>query len=86
MQRAYVVYILRSLKFSNQIYKGFTEQDVFDRLTDHNAGKCKHTEKYRPWELIFYCAFDDKYRALAFEKYLKTASGIAFIKKRLIKK
>jgi len=30
-----------------------------------------------------YCAFPDKYKALAFEKYLKSHSGRAFAKKRL---
>jgi len=86
MQESYFVYILRSYKFRTQRYKGFTEQNIIDRLSDHNAGKCRHTAKYRPWELIFYCAFNDKYRALAFEKYLKTASGIAFTRKRLTEK
>jgi len=34
--------------------------------------------------MLFYCVFDDKKNALDFEKYLKTASGIAFRNKRLI--
>ena len=33
--------------------------------------------------MIWYCAFPDKHRALAFEKYLKSHSGRAFAKKRL---
>jgi putative endonuclease len=36
-----------------------------------------------PWELKWYCAFPDKYKALAFEAYLKSHSGRAFAKKRL---
>ncbi len=32
----YNVYILRSIDFPDRIYKGFTEQDVFERLNDHN--------------------------------------------------
>jgi hypothetical protein len=48
-----------------------------------NAGKSAHTTKFRPWELVWYCAFRDKYKALAFEKYLKSHSGRAFAKKRL---
>jgi hypothetical protein len=35
-------------------------------------------------ELIFYCVFKEKYRAFAFEKYLKSASGRAFMKKRFL--
>jgi hypothetical protein len=35
-----------------------------------------------PWELVTYHAFKDKYKAYAFEKYLKTGSGAAFASKR----
>jgi predicted GIY-YIG superfamily endonuclease len=37
-----------------------------------------------PWILVWYCAFPDKQRALAFEAYLKSHSGRAFSKKRLL--
>jgi predicted GIY-YIG superfamily endonuclease len=37
-----------------------------------------------PLELIFYCAFKNKYQAYNFEKYLKSGSGSAFMKKRLV--
>jgi CDP-glucose 4,6-dehydratase len=51
------------------------------RFEDHNSGKSLHTSKYSPWSLEFYCAFNDKYKALEFEKYLKSHSGNAFTKK-----
>jgi hypothetical protein len=51
--------------------------------SDHNAGKSPHTAKYRPWQLIWYCAFAEKAPALAFEKYLKSHSGRVFTHKRL---
>jgi predicted GIY-YIG superfamily endonuclease len=51
-------------------------------MTDHNHGKSKHTSKFLPWELVWYSAFKDKYKALSFEKYLKSHSGRAFAKKR----
>jgi predicted GIY-YIG superfamily endonuclease len=57
--------------------------DLKQRIADHNAGKSTHTAKFKPWKLIWYCAFPDKYKALAFEKYLKSHSGRAFAKKRL---
>jgi len=79
----YDVYIIRSLKFPNQVYTGFS-LDIDKRLEDHNSGKSVHTNKFRPWKIIFYCSFEEKGRALLFEKYLKTASGIAFRNKRLI--
>ena len=41
------------------------------------------TPIYKPWNLITYLAFNEKDRALLFEKYLKSHSGIAFANKRL---
>ncbi|MCU0667644.1 MAG: GIY-YIG nuclease family protein [Patescibacteria group bacterium] len=78
----YYVYILKSLN-NNEKYIGYTE-DLNNRLTDHNSGKSKHTSKYKPWKVIWYCAFEDKEHAIAFEKYLKSGSGKAFASKRLI--
>jgi predicted GIY-YIG superfamily endonuclease len=77
------VYILRSQSHPEQEYTGASE-DLRQRLADHNAGKSPHTAKYRPWTLLWYCAFPDKMPALAFEKYLKSHSGRAFAKKRLL--
>lgn len=76
------VYILRSLSHPEQEYIGATE-DLQNRLSDHNAGKSTHTAKFMPWELLWYCGFYDKYKALEFETYLKSHSGRAFTKKRL---
>jgi predicted GIY-YIG superfamily endonuclease len=77
------VYIIRSVNFPNQEYSG-ASADIRQRIADHNAGKSKHTAKFMPWELAWYSAFPDKYRALQFEKYLKSHSGRAFAKKRLL--
>ena len=79
----YFVYILRSINNPAQVYVGFTE-DITARLKKHNEGGNVSTASYRPWEMIFYCAFGDKGRALAFEAYLKSHSGKAFSAKRLI--
>ena len=76
------VYIIRSINSPDQEYTGAT-RDLKQRLSDHNSGKSTHTSKFAPWELRWYCAFPDKYKALDFEKYLKSASGRAFAKKRL---
>ncbi|MBD3311157.1 MAG: GIY-YIG nuclease family protein [Candidatus Magasanikbacteria bacterium] len=80
----YYVYIIQSKKYSRQFYTGFTN-NIEGRLKDHNKGKSPHTSKFKPWKLIYFCAFGNKKLALDFEKYLKTASGIAFRNKRLIK-
>ncbi|NVN88418.1 MAG: GIY-YIG nuclease family protein [Rhodopseudomonas sp.] len=76
------VYIIRSIRFPNQIYIGATS-DLKRRMVAHNAGKSSHTAKFTPWDLCWYCAFPDKFRALEFERYLKSHSGRAFANKRL---
>jgi putative endonuclease len=63
-------------------YVGAT-RDLRARLQKHNAGEVSPTSKYSPWVIRTYLAFTDEERAFAFEKYLKSASGRAFAKKRL---
>jgi putative endonuclease len=76
------VYIIRSIEFPDQEYIGATA-DLKRRIPEHNSGKSTHTSKFKPWKLTWYCAFPDKHKALAFEKYLKSHSGRAFAHKRL---
>ncbi|MBB4480845.1 GIY-YIG nuclease family protein [Rhizobium etli] len=76
------VYILRSVEIPDHYYVGVTS-DLKARLAKHNAGEVPHTSKYVPWSLKTYVAFSDEAQAFAFEKYLKSASGRAFSKKRL---
>jgi len=78
----YYVYILRSVNF-DQNYIGFTK-DLKTRLTDHNDGRSKHTKKFKPWNLITYIAFENEFKARAYEEYLKTGSGIAFVRRHLL--
>ena len=75
------VYILQNAT-SEHFYVGVTD-DLRARVTKHNAGEVPHTSKFRPWILKTYVAFADEEQAVNFEKYLKTASGRAFAKKRL---
>jgi len=49
-----------------------------------NTGKSPHTAKFAPWDLKCYVALPEKLRALNLESYLKSHSGRAFAKKRLI--
>jgi predicted GIY-YIG superfamily endonuclease len=77
------VYVIRSASAPRQEYTGATA-DLRRRIADHNAGKSSHTAKHKPWELVWYCAFLEKYAALDFEKYLKSHSDRAFAKKRLL--
>ena len=76
------VYILRSLEHVERYYVGITA-DLRARLKRRNAREVPHTSKYAPWALKTYVAFDNEKQAVSFEKYLKTASGRAFAKKRL---
>ncbi len=76
------VYILETLSPSGGFYVGLTD-DLAARLAKHNEGGVPHTAKLRPWRVKLAIAFRDRNRAAAFEKYLKTASGRAFTKKRL---
>lgn len=77
------VYILRSLPQPDRIYTGITS-DPQRRLVLHNAGKYFHTNKYRPWKLVAHTRFEDDHKAEAFERYLKTGSGRAFLLRHFI--
>ncbi|HEU5272733.1 MAG TPA: GIY-YIG nuclease family protein [Xanthobacteraceae bacterium] len=76
------VYILESDPTPDHFYVGVTD-DLRARLHKHNAGEVLHTSKFRPWRLKTYLAFSDERKAAEFERYLKSASGRAFAKKRL---
>ncbi len=75
------VYILESLD-GQHFYVGATA-DLKARLAKHNAGEVTQTSKFGPWRVKTYLGFSDDSQAWAFEKYLKSASGRAFAKKRL---
>jgi putative endonuclease len=72
----YYAYILRSESFPSQIYVGSTG-DLRRRLAEHNSGKSTHTNKFKPWELMIYVAFQEQRAAEKFERYLKSGSGFA---------
>lgn len=76
------VYILESESHPGRYYVGETA-DLRERLKQHNAGKSVHTARFRPWNLVWYAAFQNRPAARRFETYLKSASGRAFQKKRL---
>jgi len=76
----YYVYILQSINDSSKPYIGSTS-DLKKRLESHNSGANKHTSKLKPWKVAWYCLFLPEQKAILFEKYLKSASGIAFRRK-----
>ena len=64
----------------NKTYIGCTS-DLRDRITRHQKGQILATKDRLPVKLISDFAFSNKYTAFNFEKYLKSGSGRAFIKK-----
>jgi hypothetical protein len=65
--------------YLNKIIK---EKIMFD-IRNIGCPQFPLTAKYKPWDLITCQAFNDRSKALSFEKYLKSHSGKAFANKRL---
>lgn len=72
------VYILKCN--DERFYIGCTD-DLKDRIKRHQSGYIPATKDRLPVRLISYIAFSNKYTAFNFEKYLKSGSGRAFLKK-----
>ncbi|UPA23075.1 GIY-YIG nuclease family protein [Candidatus Peribacteria bacterium] len=79
----YFVYILKNERQRN--YVGYTE-DLNARLEEHNIGNVSSTKIGRPWKVEWFCCFREKAQAIAFEKYLKSGSGVTFRKNHLLQK
>ncbi|OGG03387.1 hypothetical protein A2W14_07450 [Candidatus Gottesmanbacteria bacterium RBG_16_37_8] len=78
----YYTYILFNNK-TNRYYIGYSP-DLRNRLKEHLSGKVKSTKSNLNYKLAWYCGFPTENQAIKFEKYLKTGSGIAFMKKRFL--
>ena len=63
-------YILRSESFPERHYVGSTS-DLNARLAAHNAGKVRHTSKYKPWRVETAIAMRSKEKTCALERYLE---------------
>ena len=78
------VYILRSKKDGTKIYIGITN-NLKRRLREHSVSSSNHyTYRFAPGELETYLVFQNKRLVKEFEAYLKTHSGRAFLRRRLI--
>lgn len=77
----YYVYILKLV--NKTFYTGSTS-DLKKRLAQNKNGEGRTTKKYLPCELVTYLAFNNKGKALQFENYLKTGSGLAFRNRHLV--
>ncbi len=76
------VYVIRSIE-SNYQYIGSTN-NVDKRLDEHNKGKSKSTKPHMPFKLKAYMAVQTETKARDLEKYFKTGSGKAILKKRIL--
>jgi len=75
------MYYVYSLKCKDGYYIGCTD-DLENRFERHRKGRVPATANRLPVKLDFYFAMiNDKYKAFKFEKYLKSGSGRAFIKR-----
>lgn len=81
MSAMYYVYIL--LCSEGRSYIGCTK-DLRERIDRHLKGYVDAAKDRLPVKLISYFAFSNKYTAFNFEQYLKSGSGRAFIKKRIL--
>jgi len=76
------VYILEN-EDMNYRYIGSTG-DLTKRMRQHNAGESKATKPYIPLQLASYTAVNSERKARSLEKYFKTGSGKAILKKRIL--
>jgi predicted GIY-YIG superfamily endonuclease len=74
----YYVYILKCA--DGKPYTGCTN-NLKERVERHEKGNVPATTNRLPIKLDFYFAINDKYKAFEFEKYLKSGSGRAFLKR-----
>jgi len=76
----YYVYLIKSVKNPELVYVGYTT-NLQERLETHNSGGSVYTASGRPWELVTCLIFTEKFKAIEFEKYLKSHAGRTFTKK-----
>ena len=76
------VYVLKNQESPPRYYTGLTS-NVARRLVEHNSDGPHRTSRYRPWCVDVVIEFADERRAAAFERYLKSGSGVAFAQRHL---
>ena len=81
MELPYAVYILKCA--NGKYYTGYTA-NIINRLVAHRKGEVGYTKDKLPVELVYLSLFANEQKAYAFERYLKSGSGIAFRNKRFL--
>jgi predicted GIY-YIG superfamily endonuclease len=77
----WTVYILQCA--DGTMYVGCTG-NMEERMRRHREGHVSYTHDRQPLVILHRSVFNDKYKAFAFEHYLKSGSGRAFMRKRLV--
>ena len=67
----------------NFLYIGSTD-NLKRRMFEHDSGECSTSKNRLPCNLVFYIAVKTEKIARNLEKYLKTGSGKAILKKRIL--
>lgn len=80
---AFMHYVYIQKCSDNRYYVGCTN-NLQDRVKRHQKGYIPATANRLPVALVYYAAFLDNHRAFGFEKYLKSGSGRAFMKRHLL--
>lgn len=76
------VYIIKSKK-EKFTYIGSTN-DLRRRFAEHNNYEVQSTKHFAPFEIEVYVAVKTESKARELEKYFKTGSGKAILKKRFL--
>jgi putative endonuclease len=76
------VYVLRSER-KDLLYVGVS-CNVAQRFATHNSGGSLFTAPHRPWRLAASIELPSERRALELERYLKSGSGRAFIRRHFL--
>ncbi len=76
------VYILKSMK-DGRHYVG-SANDLKRRWREHTEGKCESTRHRRPLQMEAYIAVRQEAVARSLEIYLKSGSGMATLRKRIL--
>lgn len=79
----YYVYFLKSEIKKNWVYVGST-RNLEKRMEEHIKGLSIYTKPYLPVFLDSYIAVRTEYKSRTLEKYFKTGSGIAVLRKRIL--
>ena len=77
------MFYVYSLRCKDGFYVGCTE-GIQDRIERHQKGQVPATADRLPLKLEFYLAVENKYVAYNLEKYLKSGSGRAFVKRHFV--